>query len=353
MSSKSQKTNNNMGSLCLLRESIEFKPIFMKYLLASLLLLSAFACKNNKVKDESASHSRVDVDALRTSSPSTQSQKSTVDDYWRQGKAELNHYKLTQNRYQDVHDGEAILVFVLEDFLYDEQVKNDHYQNPNSTPVLKTNRMLRFPTGLYDYSLMTSVFTPTEAELFPRTLKLTHSAQDWCGQGFLQLNHRNQAYKVSSYSYFESEGDQVSQMAGVMLEDEIFNRIRLNPAAIPLGKQKIIPSADVIRLKHLKLMAQDAELSLDKYEGSEFEGNELQQLTLSYPSISRKLEIVFEGNKPYEIIGWKDSYPSVFDNKIRSSMAKRTHVQLTPYWKKNAASDQGLREEFGLQTFLP
>jgi len=36
--------------------------------------------------------------------------------YWYQGKAELTSYTLEQARYGEVHPGEAVLVFVTEDF---------------------------------------------------------------------------------------------------------------------------------------------------------------------------------------------------------------------------------------------
>jgi len=58
-----------------------------------------------------------------------------LDDYWYQGKAEISSYQLEQARYSDVHPGEAVLVFVTEDFLTDKQVKNDNYTNKNSALI--------------------------------------------------------------------------------------------------------------------------------------------------------------------------------------------------------------------------
>ena len=46
--------------------------------------------------------------------------------YWNQGKAELARYELQQVRYGEIHQGDAVLIFVTEDFLKDKQVKYDY-----------------------------------------------------------------------------------------------------------------------------------------------------------------------------------------------------------------------------------
>ena len=59
------------------------------------------------------------------------------------------------------------MIFVTEDFLTEKQVKNDHYKNPKSVSILKNNQISKFPTGIYDYSIMKSVFTPIDIKEFP------------------------------------------------------------------------------------------------------------------------------------------------------------------------------------------
>ena len=46
--------------------------------------------------------------------------------YWQQGKAELTSYTLEQARYGEIHQGEAVLVFVTEDLSKTKQVKLDN-----------------------------------------------------------------------------------------------------------------------------------------------------------------------------------------------------------------------------------
>ncbi len=274
-----------------------------------------------------------------------------LSEYWYEGKAEINRYELQQNRYQGVHPGEAIAIFVTEDFLTDEQVKNDTYSNPNSTPVLKTNLLRKFPTGIYDYSIMTSVFTPTEVQQIPQTLKVTTTAQDWCGHAFMQLNFREQQYEMQLNSYFEKEGDQEEAVNYAVLEDELFNRIRIDPKGLPTGQVEIIPSTAIIRMKHLPFRAYRAEAQLADYEGSTFTGDQLMAYTLTYPELDRELKIVFKYEPPYIIEGWEDTYPSAFDQQPRTTVAKRTHTIKSAYWEQNRPEQIDLRQKLGMEVF--
>ena len=74
-------------------------------------------------------------------------------DYWYQGKAEITSYKLEQARYGEMRDGNAVLIYVTEDFLPEVQVKADR-QNAKNIPVLKLNSTKNFNTGIYPYSIM-------------------------------------------------------------------------------------------------------------------------------------------------------------------------------------------------------
>lgn len=264
---------------------------------------------------------------------------NTLDKYWYQGKGELNVYSLEQNRYQGIHPGEALLVFVTEDFLTDKQVKNDSYKSTNTTPILKMNGITRFTTGLYDYSIMTSVFTPVKTRDFPRTLKVTHSAQDWCGQVYSQINLQGEQYQYQLFSYFESEGDDQKNVSANLLEEEIMNRIRMDYQSLPVGDDlKIVPGLTFLRLKHKLYQTYTANARLEDYQGTDFKGEKLKAYVLEYPEFERVLTIVFSSAEPFYIEGWMDSYPSVFDGKVRTTKAIRSNTVLLDYWTKNSNS---------------
>ncbi|MBX2877094.1 MAG: hypothetical protein KTR30_33550 [Saprospiraceae bacterium] len=311
------------------------------FLLASLGLL--WACESTSVEPDAGTPA-----ILVSQSNGSSADQQGLGQQWYQGKAELTSYTLMQNRYRDVHPGQAVIVFVTEDFLTDKQVKNDNYSNPNSIPILKMNRVLDFPTGLYDYHIMTSTFTPANTKENPHTLKVTQSTTEWCGQVFSQLNYDKGQYRSKLFSYFESEGDQETKVKAALLEDEVFNRIRIDPSALPTGKIKMLPSLTYLRLAHRPTSLVEAENAMKSYQGEDFEGEELMVYTITYPAHDRRLEIVFEKAAPHAIIGWKDTYPSAFDRQARTSIATRKKSLWTPYWSKNSLNDMALRTDLGL-----
>jgi hypothetical protein len=325
----------------------------MKKLVFSLIVLSLMiaSCQPQAPKDISTNQSD-NVKAVSTSFNASK-ESTGLSKYWYQGKAELNRYELQQNRYGDLHPGEAVVIFVTEDFLTDRQVKNDNYSNPNSTPILKMNMLRRFTTGLYDYSIMSSVFTPTKVEEWPQTLKVTTSSQDWCGHSFMQINYqpKEQAYQQTLRSYFESEGDRVDNIDYAILEDELMNRLRMDPNTLPTGTFQIIPSTTVLRLRHLPFAAVIGEGEIKDYEGADFDGDNLKVYIVQFPGMNRTLEIIYQNELPYIIEGWTDTYPSMFDRKARTTIAKRKETILSPYWQKNNPEDEALRDDLGLSTF--
>lgn len=306
----------------------------MKYCVF-ILSLAFLSCQSSTHKNAS-----VAVASVPNTNQIADASAVELDKYWYQGKAEITRYSLSQKRYRDVHEGQAVLIFVTEDFLTDKQVKNDNYKNPNSIPVLKNNQIKKFPTGIYDYSIMSSIFTPVQTDEYPNTLKVTTSSQEWCGHTYMQVNLNGLQYKSTIHSYFENEADQVQQMDVALLEDEIFNRIRINPDALPTGQIKIIPSTQYARLKHKDAKPLRAKATNDLYQGNDFEGKQLKSYKISYDDIIRDLEIIYEYQPPYKIVGWKEG----------ETIAKRTHERMSAYWQENSKSDQGLRSELGLDS---
>lgn len=269
--------------------------------------------------------------------------------YWNDGKAEVAVYDLEQNRYKDINQGQLLSIFVREDFLYDRQVKNDHYRDKKSTPILKNIQTRKFPTGLYDYSMFSSAFTPLDRKKYPKTLKVSGSIQEWCGTTYSQLNYKNGAYVSTLHSYFESEGDRTDRISDGYSEDGLYNVLRMNPNMLPTGELDLIPTINVLRLKHLESKTYKSVATLRIYEGQEFQGDDLKEYYISTPALSRELNIIFEAKAPYRIVGWTDSYPSAFDQQIRTTKATLTKVDRIAYWKLNSLQDEALRQEFGLK----
>ncbi|MBK6994611.1 MAG: septum formation inhibitor Maf [Lewinellaceae bacterium] len=258
------------------------------------------------------------------------------NEYWYAGKAELCTYEVTQERYGEIRQAEQVNVFVTEDFSRAKQVKlDDPAAAPTDrVPVLKLNLIRRFHTGIYDYSIMQSVFTPVSGL---STLKTTTTVQDWCGQVFMQNNLEKDGYHLRGFSYFESEGDQDLRLPLTLLEDEIWTRIRLNPSALPTGKLSIIPSAIYTRLRHKPGGAQNAEIKIEK-------GEKESDLKIVYTDIPRALSIRFTTAFPYKILGWEETH----EGKIVSKGELKATIR-SAYWEAHDNLHAPLRDSLKLR----
>ena len=247
-----------------------------------LLLLGTVACGDNGA------------------SPFPPTEAKTAEDYWFD-KAELTRYETRQSRYGEIRDGESVLVFVTEPFLADEQVKHESGPGESAVPVLKLNRIRSFPTGVYDYRLMASVFHPVEpGGPDPAGLKIAMSSIEWCGLVFQQVNRRDGTLKTQLRSYFQREGDQNVSLPGVWTEDELWVRLRLDPESLPVGPIEILPELFFQRLAHLQPEPLEARARLDLE-------SDPATYRLDYPALERRLEIRFEPSYPHRILGWTET----------------------------------------------
>ncbi|WP_306643718.1 hypothetical protein [Sanyastnella coralliicola] len=262
--------------------------------------------------------------------------------YWYQGKAELSSYKLTQARYGELREGEAMLIFVTEPFDNDKQVKSD-MQDDNDLSVLKLNQTRKFMTGVYPYSIMTSSFTEIDTKSPESPVKVTNSSQEWCGHTWNQLNSQGNGYEFQLYSYFESEGDASGKLPGVLSEDGIWAMIRMNPSKLPLGPTEVIPALHHLRLRHIEAQAADAIGTLTTENG-------VSTYTLDYTKVDRKLVIHFNSSFPYVIEGWEEHFSSGWGASAETlvTQGERITTELLPYWMLNTTADSTYRATLGL-----
>jgi hypothetical protein len=261
---------------------------------------------------------------------------ATFNDYWYQGKAELNTYEVEQERYGEMRAAEEMMLFVTEDLSASKQVKLDDAAaaGADRVPVLKMNAVRRFHTGIYDYSIMQSVFVPTDGSA---ALKSTATVQDWCGHVFSQMNLEKDAYRFRLFSYFESEGDQDKPLPKVWLEDELFTRLRLGPDKIPQGTVRMLPSAVYARLRHRPMQEETASLSI-RVQDKE------STLEVQYQNIDRRLSIQYETAFPHRILGWEE----ITDQKTSSKGALKAS-RMSAYWSEHDNRHAPLRDSLLLR----
>ncbi len=262
-------------------------------------------------------------------------------EYWYAGKAEVGSYNLSQSRYGEDRVGKAMMIFVTEDFSNSKQVKLDDPDKagPDKVSVLKLNMTKNFVTGIYPYSMMLSAFTPVERNRNPHTLKLSMSSQEWCGQAYSQLNLRHKNYVISNHSYFENEADEELNLKVSWLEDELWNRIRLDPKSLPVGEVDIIPGLFFSRLNHVGLDREKATCTLE-------EAADVITYLISYPTHQRSLAIAFEKTFPHRIRGWTEKQEQ--NGKTQITTATLDKLLITDYWTKNKNEFLYLRDSLGL-----
>jgi hypothetical protein len=275
---------------------------------------------------------------------STKPAKNNVDkqqfkEYWHSGKAEITTYKLSQVRYGELHKGHSVLIYVTEQFLPERQIKADSASEENIS-ILKLNSTKNFLTGIYPYSLMSSVFSPISTR--EHALKISFSSQEWCGQTYIQLNNKKE-FEFQSHSYFEKYGDASLKIKQDYLEDEIWNILRISPDNLPLGNVQMIPSMEFLGMQHKAIETYEANVTLQ-------EKDSLMFYQIEYPKLDRVLVIKFSNEFPYAIEGWEETFTNYFEKpvlRLTTTAEKLKRIKID-YWNKNKNSDISIRARLGL-----
>lgn len=316
------------------------KPSFKYFASISLVfcfLIFVYSC-GDKVKASTVEVTKSpDINLIEKTPKKALSDK--FKKYWYAGEAEITSYDLKQARYGELRPGHAVLIFVTEPFLPDVQVKADR-NGPENINVLKLNSTKKYLTGIYPYSIMSSSFYPVADN--QHAIKVSTSVQEWCGHVYSQLNNREQ-FEFESHSYFEGEADQSMKLPKSWVENEIWNKIRINPDDLPLGDIQMIPSLEYVRTIHKPMKAYTAKASKSEIDG-------VVIYTIFYPELDRTISISYSKLFPYQIEGWTESFKSGYgpDAKILRSEAKRKKVIKTPYWQQNGVADEVLRKDLDL-----
>ncbi|MGD2012835.1 MAG: hypothetical protein PVG84_03790 [Desulfobacterales bacterium] len=272
-------------------------------------------------------------------------------DYWYNHGAELSRFSLQQMRYGEIHEGDAVLVFVTEKLNPDTQIKADH-PGSQDIAILKLNAVRKFFTGIYPYSIMTSIFAPVDVQNYPLPLKISTSTQEWCGHAYTQMNLNGNEYRVRLHSYFEGEGDKDFNLRKVLPEDALWTMIRLAPGSLPLGEFSMIPATVYVRLAHRPVAVQKAVGKLSLSSEKSLEGNPLVIYEIYFPAEDRSLRIHFEQDFPHRIQKWHETYKERIGMgaKVLATRAARTHTIMGPYWMYHTNKDRRRLEGLGLST---
>lgn len=272
---------------------------------------------------------------------------------WGDGQAEMNGYDLVFPRYGEKRDGEAVLVFVTETFSRSKNVKADPGQIPkdDERPVLKLNFTRSFRTGVYDYHLMTSVFTsvdPENGRAAFAPVKIAFSGQEWCGMVYEERDLRGSNVAQSIQSYFLDESAAKRELTlpvdGVT-EDELPILVReLSGERVAPGAEIAVPflmSAERSRMTHKTAAWRTATLS--KSEATESIATPAGKFNafrwIVTPQDGPQMTFWVEAEGRRRLVKW--AHADGETGLLRGSTR-------LPYWKLNRESDEKRRTEFGL-----
>ena len=273
-------------------------------------------------------------------------QTGAVDFYahWGDGKAEISSYEVVQPRYGELRPGYGVMIFVTESLHRQTFIKVDS-PTPEADQfyALKLNHILKFATGIYDYSVMTSVFSQVAGGRHPFALRrISFSAQEWCGQVFDEALFSAGQINGQISSYFASEGRgtyQLKQPEHFASEDHLLIRIReLQGPFMALGEVReveVLPSFWQLRQAHQP----HAVVSGRIHKAAETAAGALASVRWDLHIGQRQRTLWTEKTYPHRILRWEDSTGG------RGELMRTIRV---PYWELQANADEVYRRELGI-----
>lgn len=269
---------------------------------------------------------------------------------WNDGKGEVDVYALREERYGEVREGHAILIYVSEELDRNTylKVESDRIPQDQRMYVIKLNSLRRFPTGIYDYAVMTTVFSVADSHLgHPRfqAARVTNTVQEWCGQVFQRMDLRRDGWHFLLHSYFEAEGDQelVLPAKGTDLEDNLWVKIReLDGEWLAPGSSielSLIPAMWEDRKTHDPPEAHPARLTKGEVVDFETPLGTFRAFPWSWSLPGRTVLVWIEARGAHRVLGWQDN---------RGGSGRLASSERTAYWKHNGNDASDRRAALGL-----
>ena len=279
----------------------------------------------------------------------------SFDTHWHDGKAELDGYRLTIERYGHQRRGRAVAIYVTEPFSRSQHVKLD---DPSKTPsdavdVLKLNLVRDFQTGIYDYHTMVSLFATT-ADFAPLKLALTSS--EWCGQVYEELNLSGSTLSQRRSSYFEGESAErtLAIPSGGVIEDELFILLRgLRAPYLSAGGSRTVPflaSPFYRRLAHRP--ATWTTIRIERRARPETvvvpAGRFATDVYVVRTEDGREGRFDVERSHPHRIVRWAWTPAAAGGRREGMDSAELAGTTRLEYWRLNGPGDQRYLGRIGL-----
>ena len=277
---------------------------------------------------------------------------------WHDGKAEIAGYDLTTPRYGAPRRGTAVTVFVTEPFSNAARVKADPGKHPpgDEFGVIKLNLVEDFPTGVYDYNLMTSVFValqPVNGLPAGNPTKVSFTAQEWCGHVYEQmLFDSGGKIRVTRHSYFDGEADANETLdypRGGVSEDALLLWARgMSGPFLRPGESVEAPllrGVKSVRMNHVRHAWQQARFTRQrdprtvKVPAGDFEVEVRTVEPARTDRADTRWTIYVERAWPHRIVKWETS---------AGESAELVGAERLTYWQMNGPGFEEAVRKFGL-----
>jgi hypothetical protein len=278
------------------------------------------------------------------------------DAHWRDGKAELDGYRLTVVRYGHARHGRAVAIFVTEPFSRSRHVKLD---DPAKAPadlldVLKLNLVRDFQTGIYNYHTILSLFVDTR-DFAP--VKVAFSSSEWCGQVYEEVNIHGATLTQRVASYFEGESSErtMTMPKGGVQEDNLLVLLRgLRAPFLEPGGKRAVPfmaSAFYRRLAHRTAAWSEARIERLAHPETVTvpAGTFGVDVYLVHPADGRQGRFDVERAYPHRIVRWQWQAAPAVGPLGGTDSAELTGSTRLPYWRTHDPGDEQLLRKLGME----
>lgn len=264
---------------------------------------------------------------------------------WRDGKGELSGYQVTTMRYGAPREGQMVLIYVTEPMDRRTWVKDDTGQVPaeHRAEVLKLNHVLKFRTGIYDYSVMTSVFSPYVGESREpfAPAKISLSSQEWCGHVYQQIHPKGDHFVSELHSYFTREGNSVELTPTkpfTLYEDALWIQLRELDGPFNEGRDwtgSLVPSLWWMRKTHRQTGPVPA--TITRSTATLADGATVTRFVVKHSELTRTFDV--EQAAPRRVLGWRSS---------EGDGAELLKTSRLAYWQLNGSGGEAHLAELGL-----
>jgi len=215
--------------------------------------------------------------------------------YWYNDKTEINEYSVHQVINGIEKKAGLSMTFATETFSKSRHVitKDPNAKVSDQIIVLHNNNLLESGTG----STMSSIFTPINLEETPYSISAFSSTQNIKYQHTTKIDKIKNSYEISFSSFADYEGKDNYQIQETILEDALFNRIRIAPKSIPVGTVNLLKSLNIQPANQAELKPAAARIQFLKSEST-------STCKVEYMHSDRTVIINFDEDFPHKITSW-------------------------------------------------